>query len=83
MKVLVVLVNNGWVNILYLMKEIIYVNLVELYKDLLFYENIIGVLECFWNVVKFGMYNVINVGNGIGKKVGGLFYCVVGKLGIV
>ncbi len=80
-KALAVLVNNGRVNTPHLMKEIIHANSVELYKDPLLYEDITGVPERFWNVAKLGMYNVINAGNGTGKKAGGSFYRAAGKSG--
>ena len=80
-KALTVLVNNGRVNTPHLMKEVIHTNSVEPYKDPLLYEDITGVPERFWNVAKQGMYNVINAGNGTGKKAGGSFYRAAGKSG--
>ena len=63
------------------MKEIIHANSIEPYKDPMLYEDITGVPERFWNVAKLGMYNVINAGNGTGKKAGGSFYRAAGKSG--
>lgn len=80
-KALSVLINNGKVNTPHLMMEVISSNNTEPYKDPLLYEDIKGVPEHFWNVSKLGMYNVINAGNGTGKKAGGSFYRAAGKSG--
>ena len=76
-----VLINNGRVNTPHLMKEVMSAKAVEPYKDPALYEDITGVPERFWQVAKLGMYNVINAGNGTGKKAGGSFYRAAGKTG--
>lgn len=80
-KATAVLINNGRVNTPHLMKEIITPHAVEPYKDPLLYEDITGVPSHFWTVAKQGMYNVINAGNGTGKKAAGAFYKAAGKTG--
>ncbi|EFX92909.1 penicillin-binding protein 2 [Actinobacillus ureae ATCC 25976] len=76
-----ILINNGRVNTPHLMMEVISSDKVESYKDPLKYEDIKGVPERFWQVAKFGMYNVINAANGTGRKAGGSFYRAAGKSG--
>lgn len=80
-KALSVLINNGRVNTPHLMMEVISSNKTEPYRDPLLYEDIKGVPERYWNAAKLGMYNVINAGNGTGKKAAGSFYRAAGKSG--
>ena len=76
-----ILINNGRVNTPHLMMEVIGSDKTEPYKDPLLFEDIQGVPERFWQVAKFGMYNVINAANGTGRKAGGSFYRAAGKSG--
>ena len=80
-KALSVLINNGRVNTPHLMMEVISSNKTEPYRDPLLYEDIKGVPERYWNAAKLGMYNVVNAGNGTGKKAAGSFYRAAGKSG--
>lgn len=80
-KATAILINNGKVNTPHLMMEVISSNKTEPYQDPLLYEDIKGVPERYWNAAKLGMYNVINAGNGTGKKAAGAFYRAAGKSG--
>ncbi len=81
-KALSVLINNGRVNTPHLMMEEIKANSTVPYKDPILYEDIKGVPDAYWQIAKQGMYNVINAGNGTGKRAGGSpLYYAAGKTG--
>ncbi|PJG82812.1 penicillin-binding protein 2 [Caviibacterium pharyngocola] len=80
-KALAVLVNNGKVNTPHLMKSI-EGSTVEPYKDPLLYDDIKEPSQAYWDAAKRGMFNVVNAGNGTGRKpFAGTRYHVAGKSG--
>lgn len=82
-KVLMILINDGVVKVFYLLQSIVEDGKFVFWVQ--FYELLVGdIYFGYWEIVKDGMYGVVNCGNGIVYKYFvSVLYKIVVKLGIV